>query len=150
MPMEGARPRIIHCYKVLTQGWRRGASRFSYSVFHFLRLSRSVELALLFTGRYISRDEARFHIPHGCACDLLLVLGLEKPTFQNANWGSTCGGISALARGYSHGVALFQNLDGLLDSFTFFVSQNRRSYLVVWHRLTVELVRQGPLKVSGP
>ena len=30
----------------------------------------------------------------------------------------------ALARGYSHGVTLFQNLDGLLDSFTFFVSQN--------------------------
>ena len=26
-------------------------------------------------------DEARFRIPHGCDCDLLLVLGLEKPNF---------------------------------------------------------------------
>ena len=34
----------------------------------------------------------------------------------------------------------FQNLDGLLGGFAFFVSQNHRDYLVVWHRLTVELV----------
>ena len=44
-------------------------------------LGRSVELTLLFTGRYVSRGEARFRTPTGCECDLLLVLGLEKPTF---------------------------------------------------------------------
>ena len=33
-----------------------------------------------------------------------------------------------------------QNPDGLLDSFTFFVSQNYRNYLVSWHRLAAELV----------
>ena len=48
----------------------------------------------------------------------------------------------ALARGYSHGVISFHNLDGLLDSFIFFVSQNYLNYLVFWHRLTAGLVSQ--------
>ena len=52
-----------------------------------------------------------------------------------------------LARGYLPGVTSFQNLDGLLDSFNFFVSQNYQNYLVVWYRLTSELESQGPLKV---
>ena len=69
--------------------------------------------------------------------------GPRKGNFRHSvYWGSIYGGIGALARGYSHGVTLFQNFDGLLDSFTFFVSQS--------YRLTVELVRQGQLKVSGP
>ena len=79
--MGGARLRATHYCRVLTQRWRLGASRFSYSVFRFLRLGRSVQLALLFTGWYISRGKARFRTPHGCECDLLLVLGLEMPTF---------------------------------------------------------------------
>ena len=35
---------------------------------------------------------------------------------HSAYWSSIYGGISALARGCSHGVPLFQNLDGLLDN----------------------------------
>ena len=54
---------------------------FFYSVFCFLRLGRSVDLALLFSGRYVSRGEARFRTPPECEYDLLLVLGREKPTF---------------------------------------------------------------------
>ena len=79
--MGGGRLRATHYCKVLMQRRRLGASRFSYSVFRFLRLDRSVEFALLFAGRYSSRGEARFRTPHGCECNLLLVLGLEKPTF---------------------------------------------------------------------
>ena len=81
MPMGDARLRAIHYCRVLTQRWRLGASMFSYSVFRFLRLGRSIEFALLFTGRYLFRGEARFRTPHGYECDLLLVLGLEKTTF---------------------------------------------------------------------
>ena len=65
---------------------------------------------------------------------------------QSAYWGAIHGCISALARGYSHGVTSLQNLDGLLDSLFFFVSSNYRNYLVVWHRLKAELVSQGPLE----
>ena len=79
---------------------------------------------LLFTGRYFFRGEARFRTPHGYECELLLVLGLDSLVRHSAYRRSTFGGISALALGYSHGVASFQNLDGLQDSFTFFVSQN--------------------------
>ena len=62
---------------------------FFYSVFRFLRWGRSVELALLFTGRYVSRgDEARFRTPPGCECNLLPVLGLEKPTFATVPIGA--------------------------------------------------------------
>ena len=56
--------------------------------------------------------------------------GPRKPNFCHSSfWGSVHGGISTLARGYSHGVTFFQNLDGLLDNFTLFVSQNCRNYL---------------------
>ena len=79
--MGSARLRATHQCRILTQWRRLGGSRFSYFVFRFLCLGRSVELALLFTGRYISCGEARFRIPHGCKCDLLFVLGLEKPVF---------------------------------------------------------------------
>ena len=61
---------------------------------------------------------------------------------HSAYCGSIYGGIRALAQGYSHDVTQFNNLDGLLDGFTFVVLHI--------HRLKVELVRQRPLKVSGP
>ena len=67
---------------------------------------------------------------------------------QSAYWGSICGDIRALVRGYLHGVTSFQNLDGLLDSFAFF-AQNYRNYLGLWHGLTAGLVGQGPLGVCG-
>ena len=67
----------------------------------------------------------------------------------SAYWDAIYGGISALARGYSHGVTSFQNLYGLLDSFAFFVSHKYRNYLVVWHRFTAELVSQGPIGAYG-
>ena len=75
--MGGARLGATHFCRVLVQRWRLSASRFFYSVFRLLRLGRSVELFLLFTGQYICQDEARFCTPHGCECDLLLVLGLD-------------------------------------------------------------------------
>ena len=51
---------------------------FSCVPFSTLRPVR--RLALLFTGRYVSRGEVRFRTPPGCECDLLLVVGLEKLT----------------------------------------------------------------------
>ena len=126
VPMRDDRLRVTHLFRVLTQRWQQGASRFS--------TLRSVRrLVLLFTGRYVSRGEVRFCTPPGCKCDLLLVLGLKSKLSS----GSIYGGISALARGYSHGVTFFQNLAGLQRNFTFFVSPR--------YRLTVELVRRGPL-----
>ena len=50
---------------------------------------------------------------------------------------------------YSHGMALFQSLDGLLEGFAFFISQDYQDYLVVWHRLIAEVVSQGPLRAYG-
>ena len=132
------RLRATHHCRVLTQRWLLGASRFFVFCVLFSTLRPVRRLALLFTGRYCPRSEVRFRTPPGCECDLLLVLGLENPTYSRLLYG----GIGALARGCSHGVTLFQNFAGLLDSFTFFVSPR--------YRLTVELVRQGPLKVSGP
>ena len=51
-------------------------------------------------------------------------------------------GLSALARGYIHGVTSFQTLAGLLGIFFYLVSPS--------YSLTMELVCQGPLEVSGP
>ena len=62
---------------------------------------------------------ARFRTPHVCECDLLLVLDPDSQFRHRAYRGSIYGGISTLARGYSHGVTSFQNLDELLDSFVF-------------------------------
>ena len=68
---------------------------------------------------------------------------------HSAYWSSNYGGISPLAQGYSPSVTSFQNLDGRLDSFAFFVLQSYRNHLVVWPRLTAELVSQGSLGVCG-
>ena len=54
---------------------------------------------------------------------------------------SIYGGLTALVRGYVPGVILFQTLAGLLG-IVYFVSPR--------YRLTVELLCQGLLKVSGP
>ena len=62
-----------HC-RVLNQRWLLGASR-------FFTLRPVRRFALLLTNRCVSRGEVRFRTPPGCECDLLLVLGLEKPTF---------------------------------------------------------------------
>ena len=71
-----------HC-RVLTQRWRLSASRLFYFIFcvPFSTLRPMRRLALLFTGRYVSRGEVRFCTPLGYECNLLLVLGLEIPTF---------------------------------------------------------------------
>ena len=83
MPMRVDRLRTTHHCSVLTQGWLLGASHFLilFSVFRFSTLRPVRRLALLFTGRYVCLGEVRFRTPPGSECDLLLVLGLEKPTF---------------------------------------------------------------------
>ena len=131
MPIRGDRLRASHHCRVLTQRWLLGASRFST-----LRPVR--RLTLLFTGRYVSRGEVRFRIPFGCECNLLLVLGLEKPTFVRLGlWWHQRNCARLLSR-----LTLFQNLARLLGNFTFFASPR--------YRLTVKLVRRGPLEVSEP
>ena len=65
------------------------------------------------------------------------MLGLQNPNVCHSScWGLIYGGISALARGFSHSVTLFESLNGLLDSFTFFVSQNYRVTGKLNHWLT--------------
>ena len=82
--MRVDRLRATHHCRVLTQSlrWLLGAYRvFFSSVLRFSTLRPVRRIALLFTGRYVSPGEVRFRTPPGCECDLLLVLGLEKPTF---------------------------------------------------------------------
>ena len=110
----GVRLRATHHCKVLAQRWQLCITRFSYYVPVF-----------------------RF-LPLGRSVELVI-------TVRGPVYFSRYGGISAFAQGYSHGVTSFQNLEnGLLDSCSFFISQNYQNYPVVWHRLTAELVNQEP------
>ena len=82
--MRGDRLRATHHFRVFTQRWLLGAFRFLLFVFSvFLRFStlRPVRRLALLLGRYVSRGEVCFRNPNGCECDMLLVLGLERPTF---------------------------------------------------------------------
>ena len=138
--MRGDRLRATHYCRVLTQTWLLGASRFFilFSVFRVLRLGRCVDsLYCSWAGLLLRVEFASAPLPG--ASTTCSSCWTEKSQFLP---GSIYGGLSALARGYSHGVTLFQHLAGLLDSFTFFVSPR--------YRLKVELMRQGRLKVSGP
>ena len=72
--MRGDRLRATHHCRVSTQRWLLGASRSST-----LRLVR--RLTLLFRGRHVFRGAVRFRTTLWCEYGLLLVLGLEKPTF---------------------------------------------------------------------
>ena len=87
--MEGVRLCTTQYCRALAQRWRLGASRFSYSVFRFVRLGQSVEFALLLTVQHLfGGGIARLGTPHGCECDLLLVLDLETPTFVIVPFGA--------------------------------------------------------------
>ena len=55
--------------------------------------------AFLFTSRYICRDETRSRTAHGGQCDLLIVLGLEKPTFAIVPFEAQLLEASARSRG---------------------------------------------------
>ena len=109
-----------------------------FSVFRFLRLGRCVDsLYCSRAGMFLGVKFVSAPFP-GASATCSSCWAYKSQLSPDSIYD----GLSVLARGYSHGVTLFENLAGLLDSFTFFVSSR--------HCLTVELMRQGPHKVLGP